>query len=509
MNQNYIKLTLILLTISLTVLFVFIIDSFKQNNSIFISKNQETVKKEPIYQVNYLVPVVEFFSESYDFDLEKVSEYEIVTFEENEELVAAKFSLFTLISEENLAAELRAGKVALLTPEQVKPQYKTLKVDGQLFWDKDFETDNYPLKILLEVEKKEEFLAERHLILAGGEIIPARAVDRLGLNVFNNYTYLFDLLRDDLEKADINIALLENPLNGNPSPCTGCVIFVGDENVAAGLAEVGFNMLSLAGNHAGDGGQQAYARTIELLQQSEIQYTGVGKTDEELLTPAIIQMGETNVGMLAADDVAYFFWGKNTSDNIYGTNSFSQLNGYTYSVDLERVAKLKDIKESFEIDYLIIYMSWGIEYTNKPTDHQRNLAAALVENGADLILGSHPHWVQSIDFIDDVAVVYSMGNFIFDQTHTVPTRQGKVIKLHYYNSELKHIEIITHQVCGYHQTHNNLTSKYLAEEISLDELKSINETDGCVYFQPRPLDNGSDIHQEIMNRIMQFSEIAI
>ena len=65
--------------------------------------------------------------------------------------------------------------------------------------------------------------------------------------------------------------------------------------------------------------------------------------------------------------------------------------------------------------FVIVMPHWGEEYVTAPQDHQREMAAAMITAGADLIVGAHPHVVQGIEVIDNVPVVYSLGNFIFDQ----------------------------------------------------------------------------------------------
>jgi hypothetical protein len=109
----------------------------------------------------------------------------------------------------------------------LKAQY-----NGDLFWSKSFNTDNtYPLvyveqKPISQVSNKELLEHKRVELFFTGEIIPARAVDRLALNKNNNYTYMYDFFKDELNSADISIGLLENPISGDPFPCTGCMSFV-------------------------------------------------------------------------------------------------------------------------------------------------------------------------------------------------------------------------------------------------------------------------------------------
>lgn len=473
----------------------------------FINYQPSQTPTPPLFEhMRYLVPVVGFTNRLDEITYEELKSMKLFTTPANRKFVPPDLDCEMLPLDTVLENNLAEGNILLLSPEEVKPWFKTLKLDGQLYWSKNFDPKTYKLtgSELLETTPTPEY--DRKTIFAGGEIIPARAVDRLGLNKYNNYTYLFDFVAKELKNADLSIAMLENPLKGNPSPCTGCVVFVGDDQFAKGLADVGFDMLSLSGNHAGDGGQSGYSNTIKLMDANNIQHTGTGKTTAEVLTPAIGQLGKIKVGMLAADDIAYFYWDKNTTDSYYGSNSFSTISGGITKSDDERIQQITRIKAENDIDYLIIYMSWGIEYTNKPTSHQVELAKKLIDAGADMILASHVHWTQSIEFYKDKPIVYGMGNFIFDQTHTVPTRQSFTLNLYFNNNELKHMEIMPMQTCGYHQTKNDLTPKYLNKELTLEQVYTTDEKSGCVYWQPKKLRSDHPSYQEIINRVFEYTK---
>jgi hypothetical protein len=151
-------------------------------------------------------------------------------------------------------------------------------------------------------------------------------------------------------------------------------------------------------------------------------------------------------------------------------------------------------------------MSWGVEYTNKATNFQRELAHALIDNSVDLVIGSHPHWVQNIEFYNDKPIIYSLGNFIFDQNHSDPTRQGMNAMLYYYDGQLKSIELEPHLSCGPFISTNNITTAYLNGEITMEDLMQSDERKGCVYFQPLKLPQDSPVYQQIWDRTMQYSD---
>lgn len=479
--------------------------------------NTERISSRPsptpvLYETTqFLIPVTKFTNPKYVYSLTELEEAIIGVNEQFLDYIPTNLQTTNL---PNTALDFEAYDVALVPPESVKPWYKTITIDGvESYWSKKFSAENYPFKKIITSTTKDS-VSKRTTIFASGEIIPARAVDRLGLNKYDNYTYLFDSFREDIENADIAIALLENSVLGNPTPCTGCMSFVGDDKVIAGLNEVGFDMISTAGNHAGDAGQKAYANTVKLLEESNIEFTGTGNCSLESCTtenydiwkPALKELNGITIGMLAADDVASYYWKQNLNSENFGTNSFSNLNK-GIQIDQTKVDKVKDVKDKYDIDYLIIYMSWGVEYTNQATIHQQTLGKALIDAGADIIIGSHPHWVQNIEFYNNKPIIYSLGNFIFDQTHTLETRQGAAVNLHFLNNELKNIEIMPHKICGYHQTRNDLAARILNNEINYKDIENTQEKDGCIYWQPRKLLPNETDYNQILERIYEHTKI--
>ena len=455
-----------------------------------------------------LIPVVKFTSSLTQVTAASLQANTLlIVGEEYREYLPAEYTV-EVVDPATVGELLKTDRIALLPPGLVLPSYKTLIVDGINPWSKDLVLEDYPFQasVIAEVDELDDMLPESKTVMfVGGEIINARAVDRLSLNKNNNYTYLFDSVATDIKTADLAITMLENPANGDPTPCTGCTTFVSDEKSIAGLETVGFDLLSLAGNHAGDGGQAAFKRTIELIAATSMKATGTGNTLEQKMQPAIIDIEGVRYGLLAADDIAYFYWLDNTT--LYGTNKFSKVSNGITSVDKERVNMIQGIKTANEIDYLIVYMSWGIEYTNKPTTHQKTQAHALIDGGVDLVVASHPHWVQGVEFYNGKPIVYALGNFVFDQTHTLPTRQMAAANFYYYENELKSIELMPMQSCGYHQTSNNLTDKYLAGEITLEEVYNTPDSQGCLYWMPLKLKSDHPSYQQILDRIYQYSEI--
>jgi len=180
---------------------------------------------------HYFVPVVNFKDTRNAVTLTELKTAQLVTISENVDIFLDGYQA-DVVSLDIFPSQLVGNTIGILKVDQVTPNLKTLSLDGSYIWDKNVDLENYSLTFVEKIPGESGNIVEYdakqlHNIFVGGEIIPARAVDRLGLNVTNNYTYLYDNVRQMIEGADLAIAQLENPLMGNPTPCTGCVVFVG------------------------------------------------------------------------------------------------------------------------------------------------------------------------------------------------------------------------------------------------------------------------------------------
>lgn len=81
-----------------------------------------------------------------------------------------------------------------------------------------------------------------------------------------------------------------------------------------------------------------------------------------------------------------------------------------------------------QVDLVVVSLHWGVEYVDQPSKAQREMAYRLIDEGVDLILGHHPHWLQGLEVYHDKLIAYSLGNFIFDQNWSESTREGLVLQ---------------------------------------------------------------------------------
>ncbi|HUT52469.1 MAG TPA: CapA family protein [bacterium] len=206
-----------------------------------------------------------------------------------------------------------------------------------------------------------------------------------------------------LRGADVAIANLECPLTARAVPVLKRYSFRSDPGDAAALKKAGFTALNLANNHTSDYGRAGLMDTARFLEKEGILVVGAGENQEQAARARYVKVGGTTIALLGFVDMP-----------LEGLMPMPDLPGPAMA-NLERVtAAIQEARA--RADAVVVTVHWGAEYQRRPTPRQRALAAAMARAGADLIVGHHPHVIQTIEMIGDTAVFYSVGNLVFDQT---------------------------------------------------------------------------------------------
>ena len=208
-----------------------------------------------------------------------------------------------------------------------------------------------------------------------------------------------------IDEADIFMANLEFPFSsrGTPEEDKSFTFRVAPDRAGL-LNEIGVDIVSLANNHTLDFGTEALMDTISTLDGIGVAHTGAGADSASANEAVIKEIGGKRFAFLGASRVLpYADWTAGKSSP--GINSI--YDPYKSRI-FDRLSEL-----SGTTDYQIVYVHWGTEEKDTPDDYMRNLAKELVSAGADLVIGSHPHVLQGIEYIDGVPIVYSLGNFLF------------------------------------------------------------------------------------------------
>lgn len=213
-----------------------------------------------------------------------------------------------------------------------------------------------------------------------------KAIARLG------FARVFDNPSGEIRRADLAFGNLECPLSDAPFTVDKRIRLRAEPARARDLAGAGFDVLSVANNHALDAGSRGLFDTLSVLRRSRIEAVGTGRL-------LVVSRKGIRLGFLGYCD-------------------FPGEPGIAYSVDLERVAQ--EIREArSRVDVLVVAWHWGRELSPIEDERQHSLASVAAKAGADLILGQHPHVWQPVAWLPAAGgrrclVAYSLGNYLFD-----------------------------------------------------------------------------------------------
>ncbi len=233
---------------------------------------------------------------------------------------------------------------------------------------------------------------------------------------------IYDCLSEDvmteLNSADVLMINNEYALSTKGSPLAGkAYVFRGNPSRVEVLTAMGADIASLANNHAYDYGAEALVETMEVLEQAEIPYVGAGRNIDEAMEPVYFVMNEKVIGFVSATQIE-----RGTK---YTKEATEDQPGVLKTLDPEKFLQVIEEAEQ-KSDHVIAFVHWGTENTNYYESDQVSLAEQFVAAGADVIIGGHTHCLQGIDYIGDVPVIYSLGNFWFNY-RTIDTGISQVI----------------------------------------------------------------------------------
>lgn len=221
-----------------------------------------------------------------------------------------------------------------------------------------------------------------------------------------DYAPAFRFVKPIIRAADLAIGNLEVTFAGPPH--TGYPKFSSPDALAATLKDIGIALVSTGNNHCNDCGPEGLVRTLDVLDQHAIAHTGTFRnpSEREQEYPLIVEKNGFKLAFLN------YTYGTNGHFARYPT-MINRIDDNTIEQDMEKARKL-------EPDAIIVLMHWGEEYDTEENDEQKRLAGSLLEMGALLVIGTHPHVLQPIrehqHHAEKKVVAYSLGNFISGQS---------------------------------------------------------------------------------------------
>ena len=253
-------------------------------------------------------------------------------------------------------------------------------------------------------------------MLAVGDIMLSRSV-AAQIDKAGNPLLPFQKLADILSTTDFNFGNLESPFSGQPEyGSTGSFVFNTPPQNIQGLQEYNFKVLNLANNHALDMGARGLSYTRAYLSERGILSIGTGENQAEAWKPAVVEYNGVRVGFIGASYASLNDNGKTKNDYV------ARIEDTTHLTEAIAAAKA-------QADFVVVTIHAGTEYVRKPNAAQVTFAHTAIEAGADIVIGSHPHWVQQAEQYKGKYIFYSLGNFIFDQMWSQETREGLALRL--------------------------------------------------------------------------------
>ena len=255
--------------------------------------------------------------------------------------------------------------------------------------------------------------AREYTIVMVGDVLLHTPVEESCKQPDGNYDYesLFTHTKDEISAADLALVNQEVIIGGADLGITGYPSFNADFSLCDSLAGAGFDIICHATNHAMDKGRKGLINCAKYWKENYPQITVLGIHDTADTStscgaePVILDLPDMKIAVL---------------NYTYGTNGIPLPDDMPYAVDLldeEQVAA--DIRRAEELaDFTIVCPHWGTEYRLTPDASQEKWTKVFAENGADLVLGTHPHVIEPIEWVTDeerdheMLVYYSLGNFV-------------------------------------------------------------------------------------------------
>lgn len=231
-----------------------------------------------------------------------------------------------------------------------------------------------------------------------------------------DWAYPFRQIAATLSAADLTFGNLECPVSNVGRNLHHRYSFRADPRALEGLKVAGFDVMSVANNHTDDWDRPALLDTLRRLREAGIRPVGAGTNDLEAHYPTFMNLGGLKLAFLAFVNIEP----KEARASV-GRAGVAWLDPGRVLDDIRLARSLADL--------VVVSLHWGVEYARRPQREQIILAHQMVDAGADLIVGHHPHVSQPLEDYHGRWIAYSLGNFIFDQGSPEATRHGLMLKV--------------------------------------------------------------------------------
>ena len=272
-----------------------------------------------------------------------------------------------------------------------------------------------------KIEEKEKHY-ELSLIAVGDNLIHGSVYRDANKHAnYNGYDFkpIITNIKEIVSNYDVAYYNQETILGGTELGLSDYPTFNSPYEAGDAMIDAGFNLVSLATNHTMDSGKKAIENSCNYWnEKKEVLTSGSYCSEEEKneirikeknnITYTMLNYTYGTNGMPVPNDYLVNVWPTDI-DNINNPEKDTKYQAYKTKVK-EDIEKVRD-----KVDLLIVAMHWGVEYTHNPTEYEKDMASYLSSLGVDLIIGTHPHVIQPVTWIDNTLVIYSLGNFLSAQ----------------------------------------------------------------------------------------------
>lgn len=258
------------------------------------------------------------------------------------------------------------------------------------------------------IEIEENLAAPEISIIMVGDILLHTPVAESGVQENGSYNFdaIFENVKDEIAAADLSIVNQEVIIGGEELGISGYPCFNAPYELGDALAAAGFDVVLHATNHTLDKGGKGVNNCLNFWKSNYPDIAVLGMNESE-------EAQENNIYVYEKEGLRIAIL-----NYTYGTNGIPMPADMPYAVNLldeEKVAE--DIRRAGELaDFVIVCPHWGTEYRLTPSAEQQRWTALFLENGADLVIGTHPHVIEPIEWVRDgeneMLVYYSLGNFV-------------------------------------------------------------------------------------------------
>lgn len=257
------------------------------------------------------------------------------------------------------------------------------------------------------VEKKveESKTTKASLVMVGDALLHSSVYNDAYKNGKYDFSSQLEFIKPIIQNYDLAFYNQETVLGGTEIGLSDYPSFNSPKEFGNNMLDMGFNIVNLATNHTMDRGEKAILSSCDYWNSKKEEVLSAGSycSKEEAKEIKIKEINGIKYTLLSYT---------------YGTNGIRVPEGKEYLVNLYSDEKAKEDIEKVrdKVDVLLVSMHWGVEYQNQPNEEQKRQAEYLSKLGADIIIGTHPHVIQPVTYIDDTLVIYSLGNFISAQS---------------------------------------------------------------------------------------------